>query len=914
MKINKLILFIYYNMTNTKRLFKRKARKTRSFIQRKKKLQTGGELTETDLTTLNELLLKCDFKKQITEQCNEAEQSKDLLNVADLAINHFNNAENRKIILPYFQAIFDEKILNGDDKTYVYDQIKIKFKNNNKVPYEESRANEFLRFLSVDKTFPEKLIVQKILNLASKCYLTYKKFYTFPDWVISLNECKKFKLANTRVFYCSDNKNGTNSNDIFNLILKREPCNFGDRKTEKIERKYDEELFNHLFDYKHGAYGSYTQHKLMPNIAIYTNAMVKMAQQTLSSVHVINLVGYSFNCKEQPDYKYFLEKYGESDDNFYEETVDLNDATQGHNDVTPLHKNGLKELVGMYTEIWMKAFAALMHLKDEGVNIENIHIFNVGGDKASTRLAPITFTDENNNKFIEEVFVPSFTPIYEKLKRKKITIKGLVDEKDLSQGFVREEDFKIPNSLFEDEKNGLLQTTLYVNACNPWSLIGNGNSSENSLNGHWGRCSNMSVLGWGMTNVFLMNNSDYYVDASNHFKEKIDNDEYKDAFDDDVNATDEFFDPYEEDPSEKVPSITKREEDAEKKKIKIELNDFKTENPSLFQKLWGFTFSNVQNLFNKGANVVTNVTRKLKNTGSAAISSAKTNTISSKLISSERSPAYTAVTSVDSDLTATPVAYTATTPKPHTATHVAHAKTPVAHTATPVAHTATPVAHTATPVAHATTHVAHAKTPLAHTATPVAHATTHVAHTATPVAHTATPVAPAKTPFYLPHGIFPIHSSTAASAPLINKIATQVTIPIKSNNVTLKNSFNDVVSNSTTRKNGKSQRKNHRMWSQDKLLLFDLNKRKFLLLRRRTRVGNIYDELITDEEFIMDEEFIIDKNQTYPYIFEKSQNYDDLFLLNDVRRKTKYLITLNDEKHYNNMKKYLALAHNPTLI
>ena len=39
---------------------------------------------------------------------------------------------------------------------------------------------------------------------------------------------------------------------------------------------------------------------------------------------------------------------------------------------------------------------------------------------------------------------------------------------------------------------------LYVNEWDPWSIVGNGNAGDNSLDGFWGR-SAMSVLCWPQT-------------------------------------------------------------------------------------------------------------------------------------------------------------------------------------------------------------------------------------------------------------------------------------------------------------------------------------------------------------------------------------------------------------------------------
>jgi hypothetical protein len=49
-------------------------------------------------------------------------------------------------------------------------------------------------------------------------------------------------------------------------------------------------------------------------------------------------------------------------------------------------------------------------------------------------------------------------------------------------------------------KQDVLDKTLFINAWDPHSIIGNGNELDNSLDGYWGRISAMSVLGCGLTN------------------------------------------------------------------------------------------------------------------------------------------------------------------------------------------------------------------------------------------------------------------------------------------------------------------------------------------------------------------------------------------------------------------------------
>ena len=48
-----------------------------------------------------------------------------------------------------------------------------------------------------------------------------------------------------------------------------------------------------------------------------------------------------------------------------------------------------------------------------------------------------------------------------------------------------------------------LQKTLFVNAWDPFSMVGNGNAKDDSLDGQWGRISAMAVLCWPLTNPHI---------------------------------------------------------------------------------------------------------------------------------------------------------------------------------------------------------------------------------------------------------------------------------------------------------------------------------------------------------------------------------------------------------------------------
>ena len=61
-------------------------------------------------------------------------------------------------------------------------------------------------------------------------------------------------------------------------------------------------------------------------------------------------------------------------------------------------------------------------------------------------------------------------------------------------------DFRIPNDLetYDDFEN-----TLFINAADPWSIMGNGHKGDTSLDGFWGRISAVAVLSTPLVNKHI---------------------------------------------------------------------------------------------------------------------------------------------------------------------------------------------------------------------------------------------------------------------------------------------------------------------------------------------------------------------------------------------------------------------------
>lgn len=267
----------------------------------------------------------------------------------------------------------------------------------------------------------------------------------FPEWVLELKNWSKHDFQGTVAYYHREDS----LEDVQLLLREREPCNI------TMHRLYNKEALQQQFGYSVGAYSRSTKDKLMPNIAVYCNATVKVSAG-FRKTHVINLVGAALDTSEQPDYAYF------------------------HNQKAKLIKH--------YTQMWQLAFACAKELHATG-KITKMKIYNVGGG---------AFAGWYGSQFITEIFEPSFLPL---LPCFPVGVYGYDRTHKRFIGGI------IPDIFDDDDEGEDMENSLYVNAWDPWSLIGNGNETDSSLDGYWGRISNMAVLGWSVTNPQIQTRS-----------------------------------------------------------------------------------------------------------------------------------------------------------------------------------------------------------------------------------------------------------------------------------------------------------------------------------------------------------------------------------------------------------------------
>jgi hypothetical protein len=208
-----------------------------------------------------------------------------------------------------------------------------------------------------------------------------------------------------------------------------------------MERYYDKHQLSQKFGHELGGYSESTRLKLMPNIAIYCKTPMSSSGGEKAVVHVINAVAYAFDSAKQPDYQYFF----------------------------PLNETKWKELVRRMSEMWTFIFVCA---KRKG--LKRIYLSDVGGGAFAGLLAhPYD---------------------YPRLKRESLDgVQAKYSGIDV-QVLPR-----IPDFVFGEGRE-LVKNSLLVNAWDPWSMVGNGNSKDNSLDGFFGRCSALAVLAWPRTN------------------------------------------------------------------------------------------------------------------------------------------------------------------------------------------------------------------------------------------------------------------------------------------------------------------------------------------------------------------------------------------------------------------------------
>ena len=282
----------------------------------------------------------------------------------------------------------------------------------------------------------------------------HEKDTAFPSWACIKELNLDFRA--TRVFYDAKDK----LVDVKRLSLEREPCNIQSTK------RFDQAKLQSEFGYSESYYTRWArQHanRLPPNIAVYVKTHVymrqvaKLVQQPsllswfhakkpsclFKRVHLISLVGLAFDHPSQPDFKHF----GEAP--------------------------SIDELLEAYTCIWRKAFECATYW-----DLPTIVATQVGNGA----FKPPNLSYQEFKLGVHDKVLFNLKKAYPDIK--------VVQPRNVFGVIYKLDQAKLDNLLF-------------VTSWDPHSMLGNGNCIDDSLDGKFGRCSAIAVLGWPGTNLHV---------------------------------------------------------------------------------------------------------------------------------------------------------------------------------------------------------------------------------------------------------------------------------------------------------------------------------------------------------------------------------------------------------------------------
>jgi hypothetical protein len=289
----------------------------------------------------------------------------------------------------------------------------------------------------------------------------------FPEWALGIYE-RYPRLFKEAVVYYDD---GDNLNDVKKLATERELVNiamgedglgynlycFNKLTYDIIKRYWDE-----------GYYGRYYKknREIAPNIAIYCRTPIRYRGKE-ELIKCINVMGYAFDNPRQPDYKYFVNKHGDLDTD---------------------------ELYHHICKVFRKIFCCALEKRCSRIILCRFGCTNFCGD----------FCDDVNDIY-DDALYRVLQDMGKDLSRNNINEISCLKE-NLSH-IIRQFNFdsfnytgKIPKMIFEDRHLRDLRNTLFVNAWDPWSMVGNGNGADHSLDGFFGNSTAMAILCWPLTN------------------------------------------------------------------------------------------------------------------------------------------------------------------------------------------------------------------------------------------------------------------------------------------------------------------------------------------------------------------------------------------------------------------------------
>ena len=238
------------------------------------------------------------------------------------------------------------------------------------------------------------------------------------------------------------------------LAWKREPVNIA------MKRGYDKKLLHKHFGYSQAPYRGADK---SPNIAVFTRTPFWSYGGKEYQVDVIHSIGAALDSTAQPDYKAFY--------------------ANGSLDVPKLQE--------FYREVYTLMFEAALIVQKRRKRKMELQLVGLIGSSAFWHLP------ERDGFSYDDLITPIVRDIMQGYapKIKSSILRYVHNHKPGINTFQDMQHGTITQSKLDDK--------ILTNAWDCWSMLGNGNEYDQSLDGYWGRASCIAFLGWPRSNPHM---------------------------------------------------------------------------------------------------------------------------------------------------------------------------------------------------------------------------------------------------------------------------------------------------------------------------------------------------------------------------------------------------------------------------
>tara|TARA_B110000046_G_scaffold104099_1_gene111609 strand:- start:2316 stop:4013 length:1698 start_codon:yes stop_codon:yes gene_type:complete len=328
----------------------------------------------------------------------------------------------------------------------------------------DMRSDHFPIITSIGEPCWDTEVAEAVVSAARTLRSCYDQGYAFPAWSMDGIPDQESMFRATRVYY-GDSVPGASQPDldiIQRLVREREPVNIG------MKRRYDANALQKAFGYHEGYYGTLAKQSLPPSLAVYTQARVAIGGQLVEGVHILHAIGLAFDSSSQPDFKL-------------------------------LHNN--LDCVAFYRHLFRMIFTCA----DDRLGPNSTVVLSLVGGNNFAGYFP-----GGKRNFWDQVWIPALESHLQSYTSHSSRLRGMgfppefltmLGKKLPSIRDRLEGNGRFPNIVLDPEYDR--SQTLFINAWDPWSVVGNGNASDNSLDGYVGRSSNVGILSSSLTNPFL---------------------------------------------------------------------------------------------------------------------------------------------------------------------------------------------------------------------------------------------------------------------------------------------------------------------------------------------------------------------------------------------------------------------------